>query len=153
MFYFYFFLLNFLNFSYPKKKSKKYKKNHKKPQKKFTENSIKNKIIIINNKIFLRYLELIRTVAKNNKNKYNFGYINGIEFNQFVSRYGISKIPSFFIFNGEDNSYFDILLNDHNLNNINSYLLDVDSGKIELKSSNGFSQIIKFVEVIIIIFF
>jgi len=43
------------------------------------------------------YLEMMRTVAKKNKQNFSFGYINGVEYNQFVARHGVSTMPNFFV--------------------------------------------------------
>jgi hypothetical protein len=96
-------------------------------------------------------LDLIKSVAKANKNRFSFGYLDGVEFHQFTSRYGIHKLPNFFVYDGSgthfphsllnpflDSSYreSDIITEPHTAENINAFLDDVVAGKGNKISQN-----------------
>lgn len=80
---------------------------------------------------FFRYLDTMKNVAKSNKNRFSFGYLDGVEFHQFAARYGIHKIPNFFVYDGTDSSYreTDVITGPHTAQAINAFLDDVLAGK------------------------
>jgi len=95
------------------------------------------------------YLEIMKEVSKKNKEKFNFGYIDGIEFGRFASQYEITELPNFIIFYGNDGTYSEssVLPLPHTVININNFLEEALEGKIEVKSVGKFNQIIRLLKV------
>jgi len=94
------------------------------------------------------YLEMMRTVAKKNKQNFSFGYINGVEYNQFVARHGVSTMPNFFVLDSINQNYRETttIVGPHTEEKVNSYLQDVLAGKIEAKGLSGLSQVFQFIQ-------
>jgi hypothetical protein len=92
---------------------------------------------------------MMKTVAKQNKKTFNFGYIDAVEYAPFVNRHGITKFPDIFVLDGADGSYRQStsIQGTHDVAKINAYLADVLDGKVEVKSTNGFAQAWRFVKV------
>jgi hypothetical protein len=91
---------------------------------------------------------MMKVVARANKARFSFGYINGVDFSSFVSKYGITDMPNFFVYDGEDGSYMDStsVTQLHTADKLTQYLNDVTAGKIAVHSS-GLDQIANFLKV------
>jgi len=90
------------------------------------------------------FLQLMRRVAKDNKGKFGFAHINGVEYSKFVKNFGVSSMPSFFVYRAEDQSYAaNSIEGQITEGKMTSFLNDVQSGKVALQSGTGLVAFMK----------
>jgi len=98
------------------------------------------------------YLDMMKRVAKTFKTHFSFGFIDGVQFFQFVSRHGVTTMPSFFVLDAAEGTYREPILISlpHTEERVNSFLQDVIDGKVEVKATSGVNQVFQVLKANII---